>query len=358
MMTEIKEEYYSLGDISNLIKSFFFFLLKKWWILLIAVIGGAGAGMILYNTQKPKYEAVCSFILEEKSGGGSGLAGLASQFGFDIGGMTGGGSIFTGDNILNILTSKKVVHSVLLSPVDDTGTSGKTLADLYLALSKKDAKKKDLNTIDISNLYNTGNPQKDSILNAIYESVVKKNLQVERVSKQGSIIKVQVTAADQDFARLMTERLVEEARKLYFDIRLGTAQENIRSMQRRSDSLLMLLNNKSYRAAASMPLDLNPGIRTGTVPGEIATRDKTVLATLYAEVTKNLEASKLMLSQQTPVIQVLDRPGHFLEDNKRSMPFMLVIAAFAAFVFVVIALLLPFISGFLKRQQNLQSIPS
>src|SRR5690348_11146400 len=128
-------------------------------------------------------------------------------------------------------------------------------------------------------------PIMDSVLNLIYESILKSNLVTERTSKQGSIIMVQVTASNSVFARLMAERLVDAASKLYLDIRTGTAKENIAQLQRRSDSLLILLNSKSYTAAASQPLDINPGIKTAIVPVEIATRDKTVLATLYAEVT-------------------------------------------------------------------------
>ena len=91
-----------------------------------------------------------------------------------------------------------------------------------------------------------------------------------------------------------------------------------------------MLNNKSYRVAASQLLDINPGIRTAAVPVEIASRDKTVLTTLYAEVVKNLEASKLLLSQQTPVIQVLDRPSYLLDGHKKSLFFILFVSLFIA----------------------------
>ena len=150
--------------------------------------------------------------------------------------------------------------------------------------------------------------------------------------KQGTIIKVQVTSTNSLFARLMTERLVNEASELYFDIRTGTAQQSIARLQQRSDSLLMLLNSKSYRAASSQLLDINPGIKSAVVPAEIATRDKTVAATLYAEVTKNLEASRMMLSQQTPVIQILDTPGELLDDHKLSIPFLMVVSTLIVLV--------------------------
>jgi hypothetical protein len=308
---------------------------------------------LYYTIQKPKYEAVSTFILEEKSSGG-GLAGLASQFGFNVGSLGGSSSIFSGDNILSILKSKKVVTHVLLSPVDESRKDKETLADLYLEFSglrEVLQKKPSLSHINFHQSAKELSLVQDSVLNLIYETVVENNLTTERTSKQGTIIMVQVTAANRDFARLMTEKLVAEASKLYLDIRVGTAQENIRQLQRRSDSLLSLLNRKSFAAAAVQPLDINPGIKTAIVPVEIANRDKTVLATLYAEVTKNLEASKLLLSQQMPVIQSLDKPGHLLKDKRKGLVLLLLAGSIGAAFFSVLVVFVGF-QFLLKKQPN------
>jgi len=341
-----KESYYSLDDIVNNMKSFVRYLLKKWLFLLLAAILGVGLGTAAYYRQRPKYKAVSTFILEEKSAGGGGLAGLASQFGFNVGSLNGGGSIFTGDNILSILRSKKVVEDVLLSNVDDTSFNTKTLADFYLGFSgiKKSWEKKSMLTnFSFANDKKKLSPVQDSILNVIYETIVKQALLTERSSKQGTIIKVQVTSADCLFARLMTERLIEQAGRLYLDIKTGTAQANIDQLQRRSDSLLSLVNRKSYATAVSQPLDINPGIKTAMVPVEISIRDKTVLASLYTEVTKNLEMSKLLLSQQTPVIQLLDKPGILLDDNKKSVYLLILLYSLSVILLSVIFQFLVFI---------------
>jgi uncharacterized protein involved in exopolysaccharide biosynthesis len=332
-MKEEKEDYYSLGEIVKNIKSFLQYLCKRWWRLALAMLAGAGLGIIYYYIQKPKYEAVTTFILEEKSAGGNGLAGLASQFGFSLGGMSGGGSIFAGDNILVILKSKKIVEEVLLSEADSGSNNSLSLADYYLEFTgtrKNWQKKPALADINFGNIKNKLTPLQDSVLNVIYERITKVHLVTERLSKQSSVIRVKITAADGPFARLMSERLVNEAAKLYMDIRIGTAQENIRQMQRESDSLLHLLTSKTYSTAASQLLDVNPGIKTAIVPAEIASRDKTVLATMYAEVVKNLEASKVLLSQETPVIQLLDTPAHLLKDNRIGILLLLLVFSFVA----------------------------
>lgn len=328
---ETHKEIYSVNEVTQHIRLLVLYLRKKWLWLVLAIVIGAGLGLYYYYTQKPHYKAVSTFILEEKSGGG-GLAGLASQFGVSLGSFSDGGNFFAGDNILDILKSKKVIHKVLLNPVNDQTRKNKSMVDFYLDFSgmrNQWKKNEQLTNLRFIPNNDTFSPAQDSVMNLVYENILNKNLSVERSSKQGSIIKVQVAAENSLFARLMTESLVDEASKLYLNIKVGRAETNIKDLQRRSDSLLYLLNRKSYTAAASQPLDINPAIKTATVPGEIASRDKTVLATLYAEVTKNLEASKLMLAQQTPVIQVLDSPGLTLKNQKKGIIF-----SFAAFILI------------------------
>lgn len=330
-----REDYYSLGEISNIVKYFLAYFRKRWWVSLIVAALGAGLGAVYYTVQKPKYESVCTFILEEKQSGMGGLSSIASQFGFDVGSIGGSGSIFAGDNILDILTSKKIVQTVLLTRLDTTSAQSQTLADLFIDFSKWKKKwrgRPALENVGFAKLTVPMTAVQDSVLNLIYDAVIKKSLIADRTSKKGTIIKVQVTSMNAQFARLMTSRLVDEASKMYLNIKTGNSQANINRMQRRSDSLLALLNNRSYAAASIQPLDANPGIKASLVPAEIATRDKSVIATVYTEVTKNLEASKMLLSQQTPVIQLLDVPGISFYDNKKKLIFLMITFAFVGWL--------------------------
>lgn len=347
MQTDI-EEYYSLNNIARFMRSLTAYMIRMWWILFLSTFAGIMSGLLYYKIQKPKYEAVSTFILEEKSNGG-GLAGLASQFGFDFGSLSGGGSIFAGDNILDILQSKTIVRSVLLSKVEgNTKDSSLTLADLFLKFSHWE---RDWSTIkelkDIS--YKRVSPnqnltaQQDSVLNLIHTYILEKSLSAERANKKGTIIRVAVTSQNSLFAKLMTERLIEKASELYLNIKTGTAQANINRLQRRADSLWTLLNRKSYSAASSQLLDVNPGIVTATVPVEIASRDKTVIGTVYAEVTKNLEASKMLLSQQTPIIQILDKPSWPLVDKRKKLKALFMIGGAAGLCLAALILMVKFL---------------
>ena len=61
------------------------------------------------------------FVLEDEKSNGSlgGAIGLASQFGFDLGGN--GGGVFSGDNLLELMKSRSIIEKVLLTTVHIKG---------------------------------------------------------------------------------------------------------------------------------------------------------------------------------------------------------------------------------------------
>ena len=97
-------------------------LLLRWKVIffisfLLAVLG------VLYAMKKQiTYKAELNFVVEDNSGGGGTFgkySGLASQFGFD---MVGGASTtFSEGNIVELLTSRRVVEEALLSEVNING---------------------------------------------------------------------------------------------------------------------------------------------------------------------------------------------------------------------------------------------
>lgn len=230
----------SLTELIEKFRAFFKYLKTKLLSLLLAGILGGALGIGYYYMQTPKYTAECTFVLDEKSGGGSGLASLASSFGVDVGGMLGGGgSLFAYDNILDILQSRRIVETVLLTEVDTAKTTHQTLADLYLDFTKlKNVFDKNPRTAGIHfNSYNNRNqfsPVQDSILYFIYKGVITTNLITDRTNKKTQIFKVDVTSKNEQFSKLMAERMVAETKNLYIGIKTGTTQKNHRSFAAKS----------------------------------------------------------------------------------------------------------------------------
>lgn len=320
----------ALSDVMNAIQGYFSFLLnqKKW--IGILMLSSALLAIIYGFLQSPKYEATTTFVLEEKSASGGGLAGLASQFGFDMNSLTGAGAgLFSGDNILDIVKSRVIVEKVLLTKLDSTLQSP-TLADLYLdftGLGKKLIKKG--TAVDFTNVKNgqVDSPLQDSVLFVIYDKITKNNITVDRVNKKGSIFKITTIADNAIFSKTMTDRLLFETTKYYVNIKTNSASENVQRLQRRADSLSAILNTKSYNAAAYQILDPNIAYKSMSVPGELSQRDKTIVYSIYAEVIKNLEMGRMSLVSQTPIIQILDQPKYPLIDQRKSILFLMAIGA-------------------------------
>ncbi|MCA6438560.1 MAG: hypothetical protein IM598_06780 [Chitinophagaceae bacterium] len=283
-------------------------------------------GFVYSLVQDPSYKGTVSFILDEKSSGTSGgLAGLASQFGFDIAGLGGSSGMLAGDNILDILTSQSIVTNVLLSKTDSSkGVQSATLADRYLDFSglknKWKHKEASLSGISFARLDQgkVHSMMQDSILFVLYERLIKKHIKAERLNKKGSIITVTTQTSDPVFSKLFSERLVDETRKLYINVKTGVAAANMIRLEKRADSLQQIINAKSYQSASLQLLDANTAFKTESVPAEVSQRERMVAYAIYTEVMKNLEASRMTIANQTPVMQVLDVSAYPLQNQRPS----------------------------------------
>ncbi len=337
-----------LADVLDSVKRFLVYLVHNIKMVFLLVVFTAAVAVAYYFVQKPAYEATVSFILEEKSGGMSGgLSGLASQFGFDIGSLTGSSGMFSGDNILDILKSRTIIEKVLLSKADSSkGAAGLTMADLYLDISHLKAKwqngSPELANISFSNLQSNEQHSllQDSVLYIIYDRLYKKHITVERLNKKGSIITINTVSASQVFSKVFSERLLAETKKLYIDVKTGVSAANVQRLEQRADSLRKVLNNKSYQSAAEQLVDANSAFKSAAVPGEVSQRDKMINYAIYTEVVKNLEASRMSLANQTPAIQLLDYSRYPLEDQRKSLLLLLVIGIGSG---IIISMLIAFI---------------
>ncbi len=326
----------SLAELFQKINKWLKFILKKWWIILIACVIGGGLGFTYAFFKKKEYIGKLTFILEDtKSGGMGSYASLASQFGIDLGGA-GGSGLFQGDNINEFLKSRLMVQRTLLT-VATINNKTQTLADHYVdmyAWKEKWQEKKALSTIHFDTTQSKQNVQRtvlqDSVLNLVYKDLVKEHLTIGKPDKKLSFIEVKCTTLNEYFSKYFIERLVNEALQFYVDAKTRRSKANVEKLQRQADSVLGMMNYKTYVAAASQDINVNPTKRVATVQTEIATRDKTVLMTVYGEVLKNLGMAKMVLAQETPVIQIIDTPILPLDYNKTSKLISTIIGAFLA----------------------------
>lgn len=321
----------SLKEIILKIREWWRYLLSKWVVIgAFGLLGGA-LGFWYATIEKPVYTASTTFVLEDEKGGGgiSSLAGLASMAGVDL--SSGGGNIFQSDNLPQLYKSRLMVEKTLLSPSESEPS--KLLIDSYIEfnnLKKSWNKNKDLSelrfTVDsIPNLQKADGVNlkrlRDSILSTIVADINKNYLLIGKPDKKLSLIKVDVKAPNELFAKEFNDKIVENVNEFYLQTKTKKSLNNIRILQQKTDSVRRMMNRSIYSAVTigDATPNLNPTKQIQrTAPIQSAQFNSETNKAVLGELVKNLELTKMTLLKETPLIQVVDKPVYPLSVIKFS----------------------------------------
>ncbi|EHQ27737.1 Wzz/FepE/Etk N-terminal domain-containing protein [Mucilaginibacter paludis] len=316
-----KDDEISLKELILKFQEWWRYLLSKWVTILIAGIIGGALGFTYAYFKKPIYKAELSFALEDdKAGGLGGAAGLASQFGFDLGGS--GGGAFSGDNLLELMKSRSMVEKTLLTPVNIKGKD-ETLAELYISFNKLRKgweNKPELKKIQFTPGANRAefSLQQDSVLGTFYNAITKSNLSVAKTDKKLSIVNIAVNSENELFSKYFVEILAKTVSDFYIATKTKKSVQNVSILQHQTDSVRRELNAAIYGVASSIDAtpNANPGRQILRTPSQHRQVDVQANQAILTELVKNLEVSKVSLRKETPLIQVIDRPILPLEKEK------------------------------------------
>lgn len=317
------------------------YLFQQWKVILFAGLLCGGLGLTYAYTKKVSYVAELTFVLEETKANPLGMyASLASQFGVDMGG--GGNGPLSGNNIITFLKSRLIIDRTLLSTVTYEGQKIR-LADLYVRIAKLNKKEEDAGSeffFPLSTPEERFTTEQDSLLKVISTAIVKNNLLVDKPEKVGSFVLVKFSSTNELFSKLFTEHLVSEATSFYIETKAKKSRTNVDKLQQKADSLESLLANKTFYAAKSEDLNLNPARRVATVNAQLAIKDMTVIQVIYGEVLKNLELAKMNMAQETPLIQIVDYPKLPLKKEKLGKVNSILIGGFLGAILAVCILII------------------
>jgi len=336
----------SLKDLINKIKEWFNYLLSQWKIIVLAGIFGAVMGVVYSFSKKPIYTATLSFALEdEKSGGGLGGAlGLASSFGFDLGG--GGGSIFTGSNLTELFKSRSMVEQTLLSPVVVDGKAI-SLAEMYIQNNGWRDQWNDIPKFKaVQFLPDTKRTSftraHDSILGVMYQNLSQSGLVVGQKDKKIAIITIDVSSNNELFSKFFTESLVKEVSDFYVTTKSKKARENMDILERQTDSIRRELNGAitGVAVANDNTFGLNPAMNVRRAPSARRQVDVQANTAILTELVKQTELAKVTLRKETPLIQVIDKPILPLKKEKFGKAKGIVMGGVLAGFVVVLVLIL------------------
>jgi uncharacterized protein involved in exopolysaccharide biosynthesis len=334
---QIENDEISLKELIQKIQEWIAYLKTQWKLIFgIAALGGI-TGFVYASFQKTSYLATTTFVLEEDKGGSGigGAMGLASSFGFDLGG--GGGGLFTSSNIIELMKSRLVVEKTLLNPVQ-VASKEISLADYYIKINK-------LKLANINFPVNADRTkfslEQDSVLNLISSNLTKNNLTIFQKDKKVSIISLTVKTESELFSKLFCEQLIKETSDFYIETKSKKSRLNVDILQHQADSVRAELNGAitGVATASDNVYNLNPAYNVKKTPGTRRQVDVQANTAILTQLVAQLELSKVSLRKETPLVQLIDRPILPLEKVKVGRLKSLVFGIFSAGFLTVLYLL-------------------
>ncbi len=320
--------------------------------LLSAIIIGALGGAVVSWLSTPTYTARLTFVVDDsKSGGGGGLSAIAGQFGFNLDGMGGSSGVLAGDNVQELLKSQDLIKATLQTPYSLNGKE--SLADKYAHVNKLDKKWLRYSPNEKPVVFPTDtahyNRLQDSLLHEMTKLILTNEFGIAKTDKKLGFFEVDATMKDERLALLFCTRMISQATEFYIRTKTTRLRSNVNRLQHRADSIGAILTHKTYTASSANQtlLDLNPAYTSANANVEVKERDKSVLGAIFSETVKNLEASKTMLAQETPTVQIVDNPELPLIKNRLKYPKAITIGILVA----VLALSLYLV--FIKKPRDL-----
>lgn len=303
--------------INENVSQFLIHLLRLWWLFIIVAVLSGAAGVFYAARQKIKYQSHLTFALDNGNQSNvGGFLSLASQFGVNLGNDK---DIFAGDNIINIMKTRRMIEKVLLS-VDTFDNKPYTLVEYFLDKTdkqRKDSKLKDTYFpagIDKSKFTH----QQDSLLYSVYLEFANNYLKADRPDKKLSIYEVNVISPDEKFTKDFTDRIVDETNKFYTEIRTKKAKETLTILEQRTSEMKGNLNSSITGKAQVQDVNVNPTFAAALVPAIKQQENIQVYSAAYGEMFKNLELARFQYLNEIPLLQIIDPADFPMEKIKSS----------------------------------------
>ena len=170
--------------------------------------------------------------------------------------------------------------------------------------------------------------------------VIEKDMSIFKPDRRLSLFELDISMRDEILASEFCQRLLSTISEFYINTKTKRLRGNISRLQFLADSLQKRTNSSIQTSAQSnlSLIDINPQFIQENIQNTIDSREELLSTTIYTEVIKNLEISKVSLLQETPTIQVIDAPDTPLEDNKNEWNEGLVGGFGAGFILSIIVL--------------------
>jgi uncharacterized protein involved in exopolysaccharide biosynthesis len=316
-----------LKDILIKLSDYKAYLFKKKFAIITLSLAFCILGVLVVVTSDKKYNAELTFVVEDPTAGGGlgAMSGIASQFGFDLGGNSS--TTFSQSNVLELLKSRGVVVATLMTKTKIAGKED-LLIEHYLEINgiKEDWNKEGVFT-PIS-FHDKITYIHDSISGNIWRDIVEDKLVVKMQSDEANIINLSYVSVNEEFAKQFVEVLIDQMSKMYVVHQTAQAKNTLDFLKERADSVFGELELAEEKFAKVKDINQRIVKTSGRLKELQLMRRVEVLNTMYLEIIKNLELSKITLLNETPIINIIDKPILPLEEDSRSKTLLGILGAF------------------------------
>ena len=153
-------------------------------------------------------------------------------------------------------------------------------------------------------------------------------------------IKIEVKSTDELFAKYFTEAIVKEVSDFYVLARSKKANIDMTILERQTDSIRCELNSSitGVALANDNTFGLNPALDLRKVPTALRQVDVQTNTVILTSLVQQFEMAKIILRNETPLIQIIDRPILPLKKEKFGIIKGILQGGFLAGFFVLLAL--------------------
>lgn len=326
-----------IPPVINNLNSLMRYIFQRWWLFSIVGIMAGVTGIIYAVSHKPEYKSHLTFALDDGDNGNIGnIMNLASQFGLSFGSTK---DIFSGDNILAIMKSRRMIEGVLLS-VDTFNNKPYTLIEYYLEKDGKYKSNLKIKSIHfpVGQIRTTFSYQQDSLLYKTYQNFSDNHIIAQRPDRKLSIYEVNVTSHSEKFTKDFTDKLVAKTNNFYIELRTKKAKETLDILEQRVATMKGNLNSSITDKATVQDVNINPAFSEAQVPVQKQQANIQVYGAAYGEMFKNLELARFQYLNEIPLMQIIDAADYPMEKIKSGKLKMAILFAVLAELLTLFAL--------------------
>ena len=307
-----------LKDILVRVSEYKILLFKKKFTIIICSCLFLAIGVFITFISETEYNAELTFVVESDQSIGSlgGMSGFASQLGFDMPGNNS--NTFSQSNIIELLKSRLVIEGTLMQKAKVNDKSD-LLIEHYLQINNIKEDWDRSSSFSGISFHNPTSYLHDSIRGVIWKEIINENLNVDYQSNEANIITLSYVSLDQEFAKEFVENLILEMSKMYTSHQTAKANNTLAFLQNRADSVFKELQVAEQEFAKIKDINQRIVKASGRLKELQLMRKVEVLNTMYLEIIKNLELSKITLLNEIPIINIIDKPILPLEQDRLSL---------------------------------------